>query len=320
MSKRRNELNDAELAAVSRSVTAITTPIEEAFELFLADGKRKGLRPFTLDYYRREINSFIAFLESHRDVRFLHEVVRADLHAFVESLHERNLKAGTINAKLRAIRAMFRWLTANKYYAENPFAEYPLIKDRKGHIETFTLKQVRALLNAPNKRTFTGQRDYTLMLLLLETGIRLNETVGILVEDVRLHEGTVFIRQTKNSFHRYVPIQAKMSEQMRRYLRLRGSCESDALFVTLEGTPLSRRGIQTIISKYGAEAGIKGVRCSPHTFRHTFAKMSVMNGAGVFELQKILGHSTLEMVKTYVNLYSSEVSEKHKRFSPLNDL
>jgi integrase/recombinase XerD len=62
------------------------------------------------------------------------------------------------------------------------------------------------------------------------------------------------------------------------------------------------------------------VRCSPHTFRHTFAKLSVKSGAGIFELHQILGHTTFDMVRTYVNLFAEDVRDKHRKFSPLNHL
>lgn len=320
MSKRNNELVGRELDIVSRSVSMQVTTFDEALAVFIKDAKRRGLREFTITYYQRELNHFRTFLVSVDHSLFIHDVQRKHLEELVEDMQVRGLRTTTINSKLRAIRAFFHWLLENKYLAVNGLAKFPLVRDRKNNVETFTVKQLHALLNATDKRTFTGQRDYTFMMLLLETGIRLNEACGILVEDVKLSEGLVFIRNTKNHYHRYVPIQAKMKEQLRRYLQIRGTCETDALFVTLEGTAMKRNSLQKIVAQYGNKAGIKGVRCSPHTMRHTFAKLSVMNGAGIFELQKILGHSTMEMVKTYVNLFSTEVHDKHREFSPLNNL
>lgn len=320
MSRRSNELVGRELDIVSRSVSKQVTTYDEALKAFLKDGERRGLRDFTMVYYRRELNDFRRYLNNENHSLFIHDITRQHLTEFVEDMQRRGLRTTTINTKLRAIRAFFNWLLENKYIAVNELAKFPLVRDRKQNIETFTVKQLHALLNAPNMRTFTGQRDYTFMLLLLETGIRLNEACGILVEDVKLSEGLVYIRNTKNHYHRYVPIQAKMKEQLKRYLQLRGTCETDALFVTLDGQAMKRNSLQKIVGIYGRKANIKGVRCSPHTLRHTFAKLSVMNGAGIFELQKILGHSTMEMVKTYVNLFSSEVHEKHRDFSPLNNL
>lgn len=319
--RRNNELLPHEIDIATEPLELETLSYDEAFERFIADAERRGLRPDTITYYKQKLSLFRRWLVRYDKVDFISKVLRPDIDSYVEYLqHERGLKNGAINTHLRAIRALFSFLHESKFIRNNPMKEYPLLSVRAGNIETFTLKQLRQLLNAPDRRTFTGLRDYTYMLLLLETGIRLSESAAILVEDVKLSEGQIFIRHTKGHMHRYVPIQAKMKEQLRRYLRIRGTCETNHLFVTIDGTAMSRFSLQKIVAKYGKKAGIKGVRCSPHTLRHTFAKLSVMNGAGVFELQRILGHSTMEMVKTYVNLYSSDIYERHKEFSPLRDL
>lgn len=319
--RRDNRLNAREIQSVEKSLKGREVHFDEAMRLFIADGERKALREFTLKYYRRECNDFRRYLVSEGRPLDLSLVVRGDIDTYIESMQvERGLKVGTINTKLRAIRTLFNFLSGYKYIDVNPMERYPLLKDRKANIQTFSITQLKALLNAPDLRTFTGQRDYTYLLLLLETGLRLNEVAGVLVEDVKLSEGQIFVRNTKNHMHRYVPITSKMKEQLKRYLTLRGTCESDHLFVTIEETAMTRSSLQKIVAHYGRKARIKGVRCSPHTLRHTFAKLSVMNGAGVFELQKILGHSSMEMVRVYVNLFSSEVSDRHREFSPLNSL
>jgi integrase/recombinase XerD len=158
------------------------------------------------------------------------------------------------------------------------------------------------------------------MLLLLETGIRVSELEGVCVQDILWNESKLHIRNTKTYKERIVPIQAKMKNQLQKYIQIRGVMETDALFVTLDGGKMSKRQFQNRVTFYGKQAGIKGVRCSCHTFRHTFAKLSVKNGAGIFELQQILGHTSMEMVRVYVNLFSDDVMDKHKVFSPLVNL
>lgn len=96
--------------------------------------------------------------------------------------------------------------------------------------------------------------------------------------------------------------------------------DTDYLFITRDNTPLSKKQVQDRIREYGKKAGIKNVRCSPHTFRHTFDKLCVLNGANAFQLQAILGHTSLEVTKVYVNLFSSEVQQGHAKFSPINNL
>ncbi|MCE7792630.1 tyrosine-type recombinase/integrase [Salipaludibacillus sp. CUR1] len=321
MSKRNNRLSDDELRIIGQSVTTVMLGFDDALKDFISDCVRRGLREYTITYYKREVNDFRRWLLFTDRSLMISEVVRRDIDEYIDYLQQhKQLKPGTVNARIRALRTLFNFLYNTKQIDSNPMHKYPLMKERRGNIETFTIKQIKALLNTPDLNTFTGQRDYTFMLLLLETGIRLNEATGILAEDIKMSEGVVFIRQTKNHFHRYVPIQSKMKEQLRRYLKIRGTCETEHLFVTLDGKPMTRSSLQKVVRFHGDNAGIKGVRLSAHTFRHTFAKLSVINGAGIFELQKILGHSTMEMVRTYVNLFSSEVNQKHKEFSPLKDL
>lgn len=318
--RRSNRLTPEEIDVAITPLEYDTLTYDEAINLFIDDCERRALRPDTISYYRQQFGRFRRYLVLINKTAQIREVLRTDIDDYVEYEKKQGMQNTTINVRLRAIRALFNFLKEMKYIAVNPMEKYPLLKVREGNVETFTLKQLRQLLNAPDRRTFTGLRDYTLMLLLLETGLRLSEVTEIRLDDVKLAEGQIFVRHTKGHMHRYVPIQAKMREQLRRYIKIRGTCETDYLFVTIDGTPLKRSSIQKIVGKYGKKAGIKGVRCSPHTLRHTFAKLSVLNGAGVFELQKILGHSTMEMVKTYVNLYSPEIYERHKEFSPLKNL
>lgn len=103
-------------------------------------------------------------------------------------MKEQSLKTVTINTRLRAIRAYFNFLYKQKYIRKNPVENIKLLKDRKNLVQTFSTEQLEHLLKQPDLRTFTGLRDYTLMLLLLETGIRVNELVGIDLSDVRLKE------------------------------------------------------------------------------------------------------------------------------------
>ena len=93
-----------------------------------------------------------------------------------------------------------------------------------------------------------------------------------------------------------------------------------SLFLSDRGLPLTKSGIQQIIRRYGKKAGISGVRCSPHTFRHSFAKNYLLNGGDIFSLQKILGHSSLASVRVYLNLFAADVKKQHMRFSPVDNL
>lgn len=95
----------------------------------------------------------------------------------------------------------------------------------------------------------------------------------------------------------------------------RGDADTNALFINVDNGALNKRTVQENIQNYGKMAQIIGVRVSPHTFRHTMAKFYIMNGGDIFTLQQILGHSTLDMVRYYVELFGTDIKEQHKKYS-----
>lgn len=100
------------------------------------------------------------------------------------------------------------------------------------------------------------------------------------------------------------------------YQARRGNLPTLSLFVTVYGVGVDRYRVRDIIIERGKQAKVGGVRCSPHTFRHTCAVMYLRNGGDVFSLQKLLGHTDLTMTRRYAELSENDVCEKHRKFSP----
>ena len=327
MGRRKNELNERELKLLDRGneTKEFVESFKEAIELFIQDCELRNLRPHTIKYYHNEFNAFLSNLtEQGIDTQRLKPYDFTEEHAKENViLYMRNYKGNkivSINTRLRALRALFNFLHKQRHIPNNPMENIKLLKDRKSIIATFTKDQLRNLFKQPDLKTFTGIRDYTIMMLMLETGIRVNELVGLSLNDVRWEDGLICIRNAKSYRERLVPIQSEMKQQLKKYIAVRGYVDSEAIFVSVDGSRLSKRGIQERITKYGHMAKIKDVRCSCHTFRHTFAKLSVQQGANIFELQTILGHTSMEVVKVYVNLFGSDVRDSHRKFSPLKVL
>nr|WP_238458108.1 tyrosine-type recombinase/integrase [Alkalihalobacterium alkalinitrilicum] len=304
------------------NVTKEEIDFEEALKLFLEDCEIRNLRAHTTKYYKNELSAFYKILREQEIDPAPHKIrnehIKRNVILYLKDI--KGLKIVSINTKLRAIRSFFNFLHREKHITNNPVENIKLLKDRKSAMPTFSKEQLSDLFKQPDLRTFTGIRDYTIMSLLLETGVRANECVGISLGDVNYNECTVLIRNAKGYKERLVPIQSTMKNLLKKYIAIRGTVKTDALFVTIDGTPLTKRQLQNRVTYYGNKAKIKDVRCSCHTFRHTFAKLSVKGGADIFTLQSILGHTSMEMVRTYVNLFSDDVMEKHKEFSPLKNL
>ncbi|WP_040204307.1 tyrosine-type recombinase/integrase [Neobacillus jeddahensis] len=320
MARRTNELSIEELSIINTTKVVKEIDFKTALSLFIDDCEIRNLRPQTIQYYKNEMSVFYKMLREKEYNPAPANITKDQVKSIILYMKEKGLKTVTINTRLRAIRAFFNFLHRERHIKDNPLSDIKLLKDRRKVVETFTNEQLQTLFNQPNLRSFVGVRDYTFMLLLLETGVRVSELEGICVQDILWNESKLHIRNTKTYKERIVPIQSKMKNQLQKYIQIRGVMETDALFVTLDGEKMSKRQFQNRVTFYGKLADIKGVRCSCHTFRHTFAKLSVKNGAGIFELQQILGHTSMEMVRVYVNLFSDDVLDKHKTFSPLVNL
>ncbi|OTW70631.1 integrase [Bacillus thuringiensis serovar roskildiensis] len=307
MSKRRTLLTDAELKIATKS-TYITTD-EEALNLFYIDCQLRNLRPHTIKYYRESLQT---------KIKPLVLMTEDDIKNLIMEMQRRGLKVTTINAKLRAFKSFYNFLHKHKHIKKNPIADIKLLKQRKEVVPTLSKDQIKLLLSLCDRKTFVGVRDYTIMMLMLDTAIRVNELANIEVVDVKHNE--IVIRETKTFFERIVPMSKKLKEQMEIYIKIRGYAESDKLFINQDGNELKKRSIQTRIERYGKLSGIKDVRVSAHTFRHTSAKLFIQNGGNAFHLQQLLGHTSLEITKKYVNLWATDIAESHKKYGALNNI
>jgi integrase/recombinase XerD len=161
-----------------------------------------------------------------------------------------------------------------------------------------------------------------MLLLMLDSGIRVSEAVNIDLGHINLAEGYIKISGAKGGKERIVPIGSLVQRTLWKYMN-NSRCQPltekvTRLFLSQKGLPLTRNGIQQMVRRCGSRAGLTGVRCSPHTFRHTFAKNYLLNGGDIFSLQKILGHSSLASVRLYVNLFAGDIKRQHQRFSPVD--
>jgi len=279
------------------------------FERYLLD------HDFPIDVTEITINHLRAFLA------YLRDEVAADENNPQKPARDANLSPLTIQGYARTLKAFFSWLTREGYIAENPAERLKIPKAPKIIVETLTEAQIHKFLAAIDHKSSQGFRDYCIALVLLDTGIRLSELVNLTLSDLYLDQA-YFKVMGKGAKERIVPIGAKVRKALWKYIHQHRPepihPNVTNLFLTRDGQALKPDGVYRMIRKYGEKASLKGVRCSPHTFRHTFSKNFLLNGGDVFTLQKILGHSSLEVVKMYVQLASEDVQIQHRRHSPVD--
>ncbi len=297
----------------------------------------EGRSQKTIDWYAANLKRFLRFLKSNnmsasvKDIgvtqgrQFIHhlqsEVVRWEDSPNISD--SGRLSPFSVQGYVRTIKAFWSWLLEEDYIQENPIARLKLPRVPHKVIVTFTPEQIQALIHSLDRRTPTGFRNYTIILLLLDTGIRLSELTNLEIDDIDFGQSRMIING-KGNRERIVPFGIQVRRALWRYTRdyqpHPASPKKKHFFLSEAGFPLRPRSVQSIIMRTGRKANITGVRCSPHTLRHTFAKMYLLEGGDIFSLQRILGHSSLEMVKAYLNLASSDVAQQHRRFSPIDNM
>lgn len=322
MSKRRGKIN------VQSFETSYDLPAQveggddfiKCMNYFVEDLELKNLSYHTRRWHRENLDSVYKTLQllnlATQPVQITDKTIK---ECVLYWRREKNLSPTTVNHRIRSLRQLFVFLNKEGIVNHFPIKAIEDLKAPKTIIKPFEKDELRKLFAQPDKSTFVGFRDYTIMLVFLDTGVRLIEMIGMKATDIDLRNNRILVLG-KGAKEREVVFQATTKEYLRRYLLLRGELDHDYLWVTDTNTPMKRRNFGERLTIYGKMAGLTGVRVSPHTFRHTCAKQYIKKGGDILSLQKLLGHSTLEMVRHYVNLWGSDLQQMHKQFSPVEGL
>ena len=317
--------------------TQCFTNLNSLLETYQIQARTEGKSENTIRIYTTALTVLERFLErkgySTDVTRVGHEELRKftgylqNTRAFMDHPYtgpqKKSLSGHTVNGYLRAIRAFWGWLLAEEFIEVNPFYRVKVPKAPKKVIVPFSEEQLRLFFEVVDAKSPVGFRDLTLTQALLDTGMRVTELTSLEMENVNLAQRCLKVHG-KGDKERIVPFGVTVQKALAKYIskyRPRPIYPlSDNLFLSRDGMPLTPNRVQSIIETCANKAGIKGVRASPHTFRHTFAISYLRNGGDVFTLQRILGHETLDMVRNYVNLAQTDLQEAHLRCSPMDNL
>ena len=224
----------------------------------------------------------------------------------------------------RTIRTFFIFLYQNDYITNNPITNVKAPKIEEKEMRTFTSQEITKLLNAFDKFTFIGFRNYCIFCTFFSTGMRRGELIELTLADVNITNDFIRIEHGKGQKERFVPIGKTLRRLLLQYLRQREeflngeSCKW--LFITSKiERKLTSSTLSDIFQKLKKELNLTGEKISCHTWRHTFAKNYLLNGGEIFSLQKILGHSDIATTKNYLNLNKNEIKMQHAKYNPLDN-
>lgn len=278
-----------------------------------------GLSANTRQAYERDLRLFCKTL-GFKNSDALVNVSREQITRYMTQLKEKGLAAATIARKLAAIKAFYRFMTAEGYMDSNPAEVVEAGTKGIKLPRVLSEDEVVRLLNQPDITTAEGFRDRTMLEVLYATGMRVSELINLTLERVDLNMKYI-IAFGKGSKERIVPLGSVAAEFLQQYLeKVRPKLthvgrNTNIVFLAFGGHELTRQRFWQIIRTYGRKANINKA-LTPHILRHSFATHLLDNGADLRSVQELLGHSDISTTQIYTHLTNKRLRDIYVKAHP----
>ena len=274
--------------------------MQTRFEQFIRERQfLSNVSPSTLEWYKHSFK-WLATESPTQD----------ELKDAVLRMREKGLKATGCNSAIRAINAFLKWSGSTLKIQQ--------LKEPQLVLPTFTAQQIRLLLKWKPKGKYQ-RRLHLVILFLLDTGCRISEALSLRVREIDF-ENLLVTLDGKGRKQRVVPFSFELRKAMFRYCHEYSRTPDSFLFANRGQTKLGRRNVLRDVKLRCKRLGFEPPARTLHAFRHTFAVNYLRRGGSVFHLQKVLGHSTLEMTRRYANLMTEDLQAVHERVSLLSSV
>jgi site-specific recombinase XerD len=286
--------------------------LDEAVSLFLLDCKARRFTMRTIEWYQNYLGMFLKWILSrHESGLYLHEITATHIRTYLVHLHERELSSHTQHNAFRCLRRFFNFAVSEELLTVSPLRKVKPPKLEKKILPAFTPAEVKRLLNKCR-----SAREKALVLCLLDSGARASEFCKLDVGDIDVEQGAVRIRQGKQQKDRQTHIGSQARKALVRYLIQRGRPSAIEPLFTSEkgGRRITPSGLRQVLRRIGKRAEV--AHCHPHTFRRSCALWMLRSGASIYVVQRLLGHENLDVLKQYLALVESDVSDAHQKFGP----
>jgi integrase/recombinase XerC/integrase/recombinase XerD len=237
---------------------------------------------------------------------------------YVLSLQSRNITSISLQTYTRAVRGFLTWCFNEEYISTDISEKLRLPKATRKAVDVLTDEEISRLLRCFDTKTLIGLRDMVVVLLMLDSGLRLSEVARLEYGKIHLEAGYL-IAHGKGNKERYIPLGLQTKKYLIKYLSLISPATTkDKIVVKDHLIPATAGTISNLFRRLKKRSKIPRLR--PHLLRHSFATRYLSLGGDVYNLQAILGHTTLEMVKRYVQLTPGEKVINFTQFSPIDNL
>jgi integrase/recombinase XerD len=275
----------------------------ELFDQFIQERVYlKGVSPKTVISYGCAFKAFAGATET-----------KAAMMQRIAELRERGISPISVNCYLRHLKAYLRWMEQEGHLKEPVKVQF--LKTDSKVLATFSAEQIQRLIEF-KPRGINQARTHAVALLILDSGLRISEALGLIYENCDFENLVVKVRG-KGGKHRLVPLSTEVRKALFRYAA-KHSGPGRLMFGTRNNTAVTVRNFDRDFKQLGKSLGIVGVRVSPHTLRHSFACEYLRRGGNLEFLRRILGHSSIITTQKYLrSLGIGDLQAVHDRLSLL---
>ena len=301
---------------IRRNDTPERMPIGMAFEEFIYEKEAQNKSPSTIRNYKQSFSYFLNFHYLDEDTP-LDTITASHFHQWANTLKLDGVRFSSINHYLRDTRAFFYWcMDMDRGYIEKRFK----IEEVKGQEELpkmFSDEELEDLLIKPQRHdNFATWRTWVIVNWVLATGNRAATICDAKVSDIDYKKMEITLGHTKNKKAQIVPLSPSLATTLKEYTRV---FKIDYwLFPNVGGEQLTTNALAHSFARYCKERDVS--RTNIHGLRHNFAYIFIRNNGNHFKLQKLLGHSTLDMTRRYIKLFTEDLKDDFEKYSPLDTI
>lgn len=277
----------------------------------------KGASYNTITSYERDLRFFSGFLKNSGINKF-ENANKTNVMSYVYELQKANKSSSTISRNIASLRSFYNYYNSKGVFEDNPLKNFESPKVEKREPGILSIKEVETLLSFPDTTTNKGIRDKAMLEVLYATGIKVTELISLKISDVNLN--LEYLKCGEGNKVRIIPLGSKALSSLSDYIYnarnlFLSDQEENTLFLNVKGTPMTRQGFWKIIKTYAAKSGISDT-ITPHTLRHSFAVHLLENGADVFSVQEMLGHSDVSATLVYVKMNNNRLKDVYNKAHP----
>lgn len=311
----------------------VSFSFQQAFDYFYSAKKSEEMRKPTLTSYNEHFNFFMNWLQntSHK-ISLVNELTVQVIREYINYMREEHynfkskingLSSQTVNARIRFLKTWYSFLLKEQLISDNILLSINFLKVDERKANLLTEKEMQELLNTPDKRYYAQWRDYCIMFVAYDSALRIKELISLDVKDIDAVRRQIILpsHKAKDRRIRVIPISSHTLKLLMKLIdeNHKNFPNSEALFLNWWGDRMAEDTFRRNLKRYVKKAVIEK-EFSCHDFRRQSVTEMLKNGASVFAVQRIAGHSQISTTRRYVHFDEDVIKEQHDLYSPINKM